>query len=199
MSVCALIAEYNPFHNGHLRQINYIKNTLKADKIVVIMSGDFTQRGEPAIMDKHERANHAIKAGADLVIELPTVFATANAEIFALGAVKIISQIPAIDSICFGIESGDTESYFSLAKAMLNESKEFKQLLKQGLDDGLSLAKAKFNAVKALNLSSADEKLISTPNNILALEYIKAILKFLLPLLSYLRSVQNGQQHRHFC
>ena len=113
MSVCALIAEYNPFHNGHLRQINYIKNTLKADKIVVIMSGAFTQRGEPAVLDKHTRASHAIKAGADLVIELPTVFATANAEIFALGAVKTISQIPAIDTICFGVESGDTENYFS--------------------------------------------------------------------------------------
>lgn len=178
MSVCALIAEYNPFHNGHLRQINYIKNTLKADKIVVIMSGSFTQRGEPAVLDKHTRASHAIKAGADLVIELPTVFATANAEIFALGAVKTISQIPAIDTICFGVESGETESYFSLAKAMLNESKEFKSVLKTELDNGVSLARAKFNAIKALNLTTADETLISSPNNILALEYVKAIIKF---------------------
>ena len=83
MKICATVAEYNPFHNGHLKHLNYIKGNLSADKTVVIMSGNFTQRGEPAVSDKFTRARWAILAGADIVIELPTVFATANAEIFA--------------------------------------------------------------------------------------------------------------------
>lgn len=178
MKVCGIIAEYNPFHLGHLRQIEYVKNTLKADKIIVALSGNFTERGELAVLDKYTRAKHAINAGADMVIEIPTVFATATAEIFATGAVKTLLSTGAIDTLCFGVESGDKESYISLAKCMLNESKEFKQLIKKELENGVSLAKARFNAVKALNLPDADEKLITTPNNILGLEYTKALIKF---------------------
>ena len=88
MKICAVIAEYNPFHLGHLKHIDYVKNVLGAEKVIVIMSGNFTQRGEPAILDKFSRARHAVLAGADAVIELPTVFATANAECFARGAVN---------------------------------------------------------------------------------------------------------------
>ncbi len=178
MKVCGIIAEYNPFHLGHLRQIEYVKNVLKADKIIVVMSGNFTQRGEPAVINKYLRAKHAINAGADLVVELPTVFSVANAETFATGAVKILLSTGVVNTICFGVESGDKESYISLAKAMLNESKEFKATLKKYLETGVSLAKARFNAVKELNLPDADEKLISSPNNILGLEYVKALMKF---------------------
>ena len=88
MKICAVIAEYNPFHLGHLKHVQYVKNQLNAEKVIVIMSGNFTQRGEMAILDKFTRAKHAVLAGADLVIELPTVFATANAEVFAKGAVN---------------------------------------------------------------------------------------------------------------
>lgn len=177
MKICAIISEYNPLHLGHVKQISYVKQSLGAENIVVIMSGDFTQRGEPAILNKYKRAKEAILAGADLVLELPTVFATANAEIFAKGAINILNSLGSIDGICFGVESGTKEDYISLAVAMNNESKEFKKILKEKLDTGVSLAKAKFLALKELG-KEYDEKLIGSPNNILALEYTKAILKF---------------------
>lgn len=176
MKVTAIIAEYNPLHFGHLKQIDYVKNTLKSDKIVVIMSGNFTQRGEPAIMNKYLRAKQAVIAGADIVIELPTVFATANAEIFAKGAIKIINSLSIVDSVCFGVESGEKQDYITLANEMNNESKEFKKILKAKLDTGISLAKAKFETLKELGKDNLKEELISSPNNILGLEYTKAIL-----------------------
>lgn len=173
MKVCAVIAEYNPLHLGHVGHLDYIKNELKAERVVVIMSGDFTQRGEPAVLDKYTRARHAIIAGADAVIELPAVFSTANAENFAKGAVNILSALNFADGLCFGVESGSAEDYERLAEAMNDESKEFKRALKESLEKGVSLAKAKFEAVKALG-GKFDEKLIASPNNILALEYAKA-------------------------
>ncbi len=176
MKICGIVAEYNPFHNGHLKQIEYVKNILGAEKLVIVMSGNFTQRGEIAVLDKFKRAEHAIIAGADLVIELPTVFAVSNAEIFARGAVSILNSLGFIDSICFGVESGSADEYISLATSMLNETKEFKKLLKEKLDTGISLAKAKFETVKALG-GQFNEQLISSPNNILGLEYTKALLR----------------------
>ncbi len=181
MKICACIAEYNPFHNGHLKHIEYIKNTLRAEKLIVIMSGAFCQRGEPAVLDKWTRAKHAILAGADMVVELPTLFATANAEVFAKGAVKIIDALGIADGLCFGVESGKAQDYIALASAMNNETKEFKRALKKYLDEGVSLAKAKFLALKDTEKNSSlgefdDLELISYPNNILALEYTKALL-----------------------
>ncbi len=175
MKICGIIAEYNPFHLGHLKQIEYVKKVLGAEKIIVIMSGNFSQRGEVAVLDKFTRAKHAVIAGADLVIELPTVFATANAEIFAKGAINILNSLNIVDSICFGVESGYEDDYISLAKAMNNESKEFKKILKQKLESGISLAKAKFETLNELG-NEFDQSLIATPNNILGLEYTKAIL-----------------------
>lgn len=177
MKICACIAEYNPFHFGHLKHIDYMKTVLGAEKIIVVMSGNFTQRGEPAVLDKFTRARHAVIAGADAVIELPTVFATANAEIFARGAVNLINSLGIADGLCFGVESGTEEAYISLAKAMNNESKEFKRILKEKLETGISLAKAKFETVQALSDEKFDSALISSPNNILGLEYTKALLK----------------------
>ena len=176
MKICALIAEYNPFHLGHLKHVNYIKNELGAEKVIVFMSGNFCQRGEPAVLNKFIRAKHAIIAGADLVLELPTVFATANAEIFAKGGVSIINSLGVVDGLCFGIESGSKEEYQKLALALSDESKAFKKVLKAHLETGVSLAKAKFEAVKSLG-GEYDESLISSPNNILGLEYTKALLK----------------------
>ena len=152
MDVCAVIAEYNPFHLGHVKHLSYVKNVLGAKKIVVVMSGNFTQRGEPAVLDKFTRAKHAILSGADMVVELPTVFATANAEIFAKGAIKVIESLGICDGICFGVESGKVDDYVKLATALNNESKEFKKILKEKLDGGISLAKAKFETIKELFL-----------------------------------------------
>ena len=176
MKICAVIAEYNPFHLGHKKQFDFIKNTLCADKIIVVMSGNFTQRGEPAVLDKYTRAKHAILAGADMVIELPTVFATANAEIFAKGATTIIDKLNVVDELCFGVESGEKQDFVLLAQAMNNESKEFKKILKEQLDKGVSLAKAKFEAVKKTSQGNFDNSLVSLPNNILGVEYTKALL-----------------------
>ncbi len=177
MKICALVAEYNPFHLGHQKHIEYIKSVLHAEKVVVIMSGNFTQRGEIAVMNKFTRAKHAILAGADAVLELPTVFATANAETFATGAINILNSLGCVDAICFGVESGDKQEYLDLASRMVDESKEFKRALKVQLENGVSLAKAKFLAVKEVYGDFFNENLINSPNNILGLEYVKAILK----------------------
>ena len=177
MKFCFLIAEYNPFHNGHLRHIEHIKNDLGAEKVIVIMSGNFTQRGEMAILDKYTRARHAIIAGADMVIELPTVFANGNAETFAKGAINIISSLGVEGGLCFGVESGLKDDYLKLARALNDESKEYKNALKEHLESGVSLAKAKFLALKDTSDGEFNEELISSPNNILGIEYTKAILK----------------------
>ena len=107
MKICAIICEYNPFHNGHLYQLNLARELSGADAVLCIMSGNFVQRGENAILDKYTRAKHALKAGADIVIELPTVFATSPAELFATGAIHILSSIPAVKTLCFGAENAD--------------------------------------------------------------------------------------------
>ena len=177
MKICFTIAEYNPFHLGHAKHIDYIKTVLGAEKVVVIMSGNFTQRGEIAVLDKFKRAEHAIKAGADAVIELPTVFATANAEIFAKGAINVISSLGVKGGLCFGIESGEKQEYIDLALSMNDESKEYKKALKTQLENGLSLAKAKFLALKDVG-GDFNEDLISSPNNVLGVEYTKAILSY---------------------
>ena len=177
MKICATVAEYNPFHLGHLKHIDYMKNELGAERVVVLMSGNFTQRGEPAVLNKFTRAKQAVIAGADAVIELPTVFATANAETFATGAINLLDDLGVVDGLCFGVESGNKESFFALASAMLDETKEFKKTLREHLDEGVSLAKAKFMTVQALKGEEFSEELISLPNNILGLEYSKAILK----------------------
>ena len=178
MKICAIIAEYNPLHLGHIKHINYVKNVLGAENVIVIMSGNFTQRGEPAILNKFKRARQAVLAGADAVIELPAVFAVAGAEVFAKGAVKILDSMHVADGLCFGAESGTREDFINLASALNDETKEFKKTLKDYLGQGFSLAKSRFLAVKDLKKEDFDEDLILKPNNILGLEYAKAVLSF---------------------
>lgn len=173
MKICAVIAEYNPFHNGHAYLLKRAKEQTGADKLFVIMSGNFTQRGEMAIMNKYVRATHAIKAGADAVIELPTVFATAPAEIFASGAVKLLSCIPDVSMLAFGCENDDVSFINSTAKIMVDEPKSYRQKLKEKLKAGISFVKARTEAVSELN--EGDVSSLSQPNNILALEYAKAV------------------------
>ena len=175
MKFCTCIAEYNPFHLGHAKHLEYMKKNLKAENVIVIMSGNFCERGEPAILDKYTRAKHAIMAGADIVIELPSVFSVANAEVFAKGSVKIADALGVSEGLCFGIESGEKEEYISLATMLNDESKEYKKELKSQLATGISLAKAKFNTLQALG-KEFNQNLIGSPNNILGLEYTKALL-----------------------
>ncbi len=176
MKISIIISEYNPLHLGHIRQINFIRETVKPDIIVAILSGNFVERGEPAIVDKFTRAKWAIMAGVDMVIELPAVFANGNAETFAKGALKLANSLPGDKTLCFGTEVEDGAQLIDIAKTMLIESDEYKKLLKEELKNGVSFAKARFNALEKTH-PELDLSPIKTPNNILGVEYIKAILQ----------------------
>ena len=175
MKFCAVICEYNPFHNGHKYQLEQIRRLSGCDRILCLMSGNFTQRGDAAVFDKFTRARHAVENGADVVLELPAAFAVAPAEIFASGAVHILSSIPAVTTLAFGCESGTKEGFLQAAKATLSEDKIFKALLKENMKDGTSYVKARTKTVLQLN-HDVDEALLSAPNNILGTEYCRAIL-----------------------
>ena len=182
MKICSIVAEYNPFHNGHLSQINYIKEVIKPDAIAVFLSGNFTQRGEAAVLDKFTRAKHAVLSGVDVVFELPTIFATQTAEIFASGAVKLINALPFEKTICFGAECGDKQKIVDAAISLLNETPEYKNHLKTQLKKGLSLLQAKEFALEQTN-PNVDIDVIKNPNNVLGVEYAKAIIKNNYPIL----------------
>jgi predicted nucleotidyltransferase len=179
MKTVGIISEYNPFHNGHKYHIQAAKEACGANYAVCIMSGSFVQRGEPAIFDKWSRARMAVMNGADLVIELPVVYASQPAEIFALGSVKILNSMGVIDYICFGSELGDTDTLHELAKLLQNEPDAFKRLLKTQLEKGLSYPKAVSNAlfsyVGAESKDNTDD-ILRNPNNVLGIEYIKALM-----------------------
>ena len=172
MKICAVICEYNPFHYGHLYQLKEAKRLSGADAILCIMSGNFVQRGEAAVADKFTRAKHAILGGADIVLELPTLFATSNAELFAKGAISILSEIPAVTTLCFGAEKADKLAFLLAGKMLNDEPKEISDKIKQGVANGMSYAKARAEAWKNV----LPIEILTSPNNILGLEYTRAIL-----------------------
>ena len=172
MKICAIICEYNPFHNGHLYQLREAKRLSGADALLCIMSGNFVQRGEAAIMDKYTRAKHAVLAGADVVIELPTIFATSNAELFAKGAISILSTIPNVDTLCFGAENANKTAFYLAARYLNDEPEEVSQKIKETVATGVSYAKARAQAWAGF----IPLDLLSSPNNILGLEYTRALL-----------------------
>ncbi len=178
MKICAIICEYNPFHNGHLHQIQQAKRLSGADAIVCLMSGNFVQRGENALLPKYTRAKHAVQAGADVVLELPAVFSTSNAELFAKGAVHILSSIPEITTLCFGAETADKLAFELGARYLIDEPKEVSARLQEKLSKGVSYAKARAEAFAGF----IPLDLLASPNNILGLEYTKAILSANLPI-----------------
>ena len=171
MKICAIICEYNPFHNGHLFQLQEAKRLSGADALLCLMSGNFVQRGEAAILEKKIRAKHALQAGADIVLELPTPFATSNAEIFAKGAVHILSSIPAVTHLAFGCETANKTAIKLAAKSLNSEPKEVSERIKQAVSQGKSYAKARTDAWAGF----IDIDLLCSPNNILALEYTRAL------------------------
>lgn len=173
MKICAIICEYNPLHNGHVYLIEKVRAISGADAVLCIMSGDYTQRGEIAVLDKYARARHAILAGADAVIELPTVFATASAEFFSRGAIKILSSISDVKYIAFGCENDDTPLIKKAAAILSEEPKEFKAELRERLKKGESFVRARSEALS--DISGVPLEIITGPNNILAFEYAKAI------------------------
>ncbi len=172
MKICAIICEYNPFHNGHLHHIQEAKRLSNADFILCLMSGNFVQRGEAAISDKYTRARHAVLAGADIVMELPTIYATSNAEFFAKGAIQLLSSIPSVTTLCFGAECADKQAFLQAAALLNDEPASVSAAIKQATNTGVSYAKARAEAWKEL----LPRDLMSSPNNILGIEYTRAIL-----------------------
>ncbi len=170
MKTVGIICEYNPLHLGHKKQIDEIRRICGEDTAVVcLMSGNFVQRGAPAIVDKSLRAQAAVKCGADLVLELPVEYALSSAEGFAAGGVGILSGF--CDTLCFGAETADKDALLNTARALLSE--EFQPLLKAELETGKSFPSARQAALEQMGLPGA---LLESPNNILAVEYCKAIL-----------------------
>ena len=178
MKTMGIIAEYNPFHNGHFFHIAQAKEITGADYCIVIMSGNYVQRGIPAIMDKVLRTRAALMCGADLVIELPVHYATASAEYFAGGAAALLDRLGVTDCLCFGSECGHIEPLLRLCDILSSESVEFKSLLQKHLKAGSPYPKAKNLALSETFPQLADElTLLQHPNNILGVEYLKALKK----------------------
>ncbi len=176
--VLGIIAEYNPFHNGHLYHLEKSKKETNSNYTVAIMSGNFTQRGITALIDKWSRASAAIQCGIDLVIELPVLYATSSAENFAEGAIKILDSLKIVDYLSFGTEIDDIEILDKCANVLYREPKEYKTLLSHELKKGISYPKARENALMMyLNDIRKFANVLSSPNNILGIEYLKALKK----------------------
>lgn len=182
MKTAGIIAEYNPMHNGHIYHLEKTRQISKAGFVVCVMSGNFTQRGLPAVLDKWTRAGIAVRNGADLVLEMPFVWATGSAEIFARGGVGILKGIGATDCISFGSESGDLNELKKVADLLAEEPDEYKAVLKKHLDEGSSFPAARHKAVGAC-LGEKTAGLIAQPNNILSVEYLKQIGRTMEPVL----------------
>ena len=178
MKVVGIVAEYNPFHKGHAYHIKKAKELTGCDYCIVVMSGNYTQRGVPAMIDKHSRAQMALLNGADMVFELPVRFATSSAEGFATSAITLLNATGIVTDLCFGSECGDVEKLTKIAKVLLEEPEEYKEVLKRELKNGHSYPVARNMALQGLDCWDFDSlKILSMPNNILGIEYIKALLK----------------------
>ena len=191
MKIIGIITEYNPFHNGHAYQIKKVKEELQADFVVVAMSGDFVQRGTPAIINKYARANMALSCGADLVIELPVLWSTASAEYFAMAGVTLFDKMGCIDGICFGAETDNLSVLSTIADILTCEPEGYRAALTSYLKDGIAfpLARSKAlcdyfsNTTEICTGSHSNDvitcetisSILNTPNNILAIEYLKAL------------------------
>lgn len=173
-----IIAEYNPFHKGHEYQIQQAKEQTEANIAIILMSGDFVQRGTPAIFAKHQRTAMALLGGADIVFELPSFYACGSAEYFSSGAVSVFNALNSIDFLCFGSESGEIDTCRFLGKLLADEPKLYKEKLRSFLKQGLSFPAARKSAL-AEYLKEKDipfsEDFLDTPNNILGIEYCKSL------------------------
>ncbi len=184
MSVTALIVEYNPFHNGHQYHLNQSKKISQNDELIVIMSGNFTQRGDAALLDKWARTKQALSCGADLVLELPLIYNIRSAEYFAYYSILSLAKSNIVDSIVFGSEAGDIKILAAVARALVNESPTFKKELQRHLKNGIDFPTARRRALLACyddytelqNYSKKSIiKILKAPNNILGIEYLKSL------------------------
>ena len=194
MKTVGIIAEYNPFHSGHEYQLRYVREKLSADFIVIAMSGDFVQRGTPALFSKHVRTEMALRCGADLVLELPVSVSTSSAEFFARGGVQLLDALGVVDMLCFGSEAGETGALMELADVLVKEPDDYKNTLKSLLSQGESFPSARSHALLEyfknprnfpgddfdgvlIPLLNQITEILSSPNNILGIEYCKALLR----------------------
>ena len=175
MKTALIICEYNPFHRGHKFQVEHLKKELGYSHVIALMSGNMVQRGDMAIFDKYFRAKIACENGCDVVFELPYIYSGQTAEIFSRGAVMLMEKLGIVDSLCFGCENDEQDKFHQVANALLNESDEFKAILKESLSKGTSFITARNKALcQTLDI---DEEFLSTPNNILGIEYVKSLLE----------------------
>lgn len=204
MHITAIITEYNPFHNGHLYQIEQIKKKHPDGKIIIVMSGNFAQRGIPCITDKYTRAEMALASGVDLVLELPVVYATSSAERFAEAAVGILHKTGIVNELCFGSETPNLEAMEALSQLLLEEPESVSTHIKELLNQGKSYPQARMDALiqYILNTSktiSASKKelisLLSQPNNILGTAYLKALKQYNSTIQPFVLQRKTAQYH----
>jgi predicted nucleotidyltransferase len=181
MKVLGLITEYNPFHNGHKYHIEEAKRITNADYVIAVMSGNFVQRGAPAVINKYSRTAMALNNGIDLVLELPVCYSTASAEYFSHGAVDLLNKLGVVDAICFGSECGDIELIKEAADYLIQAPASFHTALQEALKEGMTYPAARTKAyLDTMQEVSAEKKeaitsLLLEPNNILGIEYVKAL------------------------
>lgn len=187
MKIVGIIAEYNPFHLGHQYQIEQAKRLTGADYVISVMSGNYVQRGTPAFLHKYARTEMALSHGVDVVLELPVCYATASAEYFAYGAVSLFHQLGCIDYLCFGSECGDLAILTQIADLLLTEPTSYRDNLKLYQKEGATFPEARTKALceylkGSLNDLDLIQSILSSPNNILGIEYIKALKKCKSPI-----------------
>ena len=192
MNITGLIVEYNPFHNGHIYHLQKSLEKTNADASIAVMSGNFIQRGEPALFDKFSRAKAAVESGVDLVVELPSIYSSQSAELFAKGSVALLNSLGCVNSICFGSEEGNINALYLIASILCLEPQEFKEKLSSYLSEGMLFPtarnKALFDYINSPDFSFGDNfnnidlseerlnDILSSSNNILGIEYIKQLI-----------------------
>ena len=185
MKIVGLITEYNPFHNGHKYHIEQALKLTQADAAIVVMSGNHVQRGTPAILPKHLRATIALSCGAAAVFEIP-VYATGSAEYFALGAVSFLERLGCVDCICFGTETSELSTLKEIARILSDEPEAYRTFLQQALKSGDSYPTARQKALTQFTGSDLDASLLELPNNILGIEYLKALYRLHSDIVPYI-------------
>ncbi len=178
MRVAGIIAEYNPLHNGHVHHLEQTRKTTGCDFVMVVMSGDYVQRGEPAIADKFTRTKWALDSGADLVLELPTVCSLASAERFASGGISVLAGTGVLDYLCFGSEEPDVSLLTKSAQILADETPAFKRAIREQLSLGKAYPRARFDALESLGTPSFILAALRSPNSILGIEYIRFLKKY---------------------
>ena len=185
MNVTGIITEYNPFHLGHLHHLKECKKNTNCNGVICVMSGNFVQRGMPAIMDKWERAKIAVKNGVDLVVELPLIFSISSAETFAYGAVALLEKTKIVNNLYFGSEHGNVLDLNKIASVIIKEPIEYKNTLKKELAKGVPYHYARLTSLKNYFNDINLEEIISSSNNILGIEYLKALIRLNSPIKPY--------------